>query len=171
MKTAELLQQIAADWTVARPDIDPAPMLTVIALQRLSARLEGELEAMFALHDLTPAAFDVLATLRRSAPPGGLAFSRLSALMAITPPAVTKRVDALEARGMVGRTLHPADRRATLVQLTPTGRALVDKVLPHHVANEERLLAALSGAERHTLRALVAKLTAGIERPDEPPAR
>ena len=167
MKTRDLLARVEADWRAARPDVDSEPMLTVIAVQRTSALLERELEAFFAAADLTPQSFDVLATLRRSAPPEGLLLSRLGTLMAITPPAVTKRIDILEARGLVKRHAHATDRRASLVQLTEQGRALVDELLPRHVENEGRLLSRLDRAERAQLRALLVKLAAACE-PLEP---
>ncbi|AWN23688.1 MarR family transcriptional regulator [Deinococcus irradiatisoli] len=163
MKTQELLDTIRRDWARERPDIDTTAQLTVIGIQRLSALLEQELERFFAPFDLTPSSFDVLATLRRSAPPEGLAFTRLSTLMAITPPAVTKRVDLLAARGLVERRAHPDDRRTVLVRLTPTGRELVDHVLTLHVANERRLLLGLTPFEAAQLRGLVGKFAAHLE--------
>ncbi len=159
MNARALLEKIERDWGAARPDLDPEPMLTVIAVQRASAKLGRALELFFAEYDLTPPAFDVLATLRRSAPPEGLTLARLGEWMACTPPAVTKRVDALEARGLVERTPHAADRRAVLLRLTSPGRELVDRVLAPHIANEARLLSALTPGERVTLRALLDKLS------------
>ncbi|QFP76864.1 MarR family winged helix-turn-helix transcriptional regulator [Deinococcus sp. AJ005] len=156
--TAELLERIERDWHTARPDLDPQPMLTVIAVQRTSGLLQTELEAFFAQHSLTPSAFDVLATLRRSAPPEGLTLGELAALMAITPPAVTKRVDVLTERELVERLPHPSDRRAIRARLTATGFELVDGLLTAHLENEERLLADLSGDERRTLRMLLGRI-------------
>ncbi|WP_027482167.1 MarR family winged helix-turn-helix transcriptional regulator [Deinococcus pimensis] len=163
MNTRDLLDRVARDWRGARPDVDPTPMLTVISIQRVSALLDRELERFFALHDLTPANFDVLATLRRSAPPEGLLPSVLGTLMAITPPAITKRVDALEARGLVERTSHATDRRAILVRLTGEGRARVDQVLALHVANEDRVLGDLDEADRARLRELLGRVAARLE--------
>jgi len=163
MNTDDLLNRIELDWSRERPDLTSLPMLTIIPVQRVSALLDRELGAFFSRFDLTPASFDVLATLRRSAPVEGLQLSQLSNLMAITPPAVTKRVDNLEARGWVQRADHATDRRAFLVRLTERGRALVDEVLPHHVENEERLLAPLSQDERALLRTLLVKLAQSIE--------
>ncbi|CAM3760590.1 MarR family winged helix-turn-helix transcriptional regulator [Deinococcus frigens] len=156
--TSELLARIERDWRAARPELDPEPMLTVIAVQRTSGLLQAELEAFFARHGLTPAAFDVLATLRRSAPPEGLTLGELAALMAITPPAVTKRVDVLTARELLERVPDPLDRRAIRARLTAAGRELVDGLLAAHLENEERLLADLSSAERQTLRTLLGRI-------------
>jgi len=163
VKTQDLLDLIERDWARERPDIDTTAQLTVIGIQRLNALLDHELETFFASFDLTPSSFDVLATLRRSAPPEGLPFSRLSSLMAITPPAVTKRVDLLAVRGLVERQAHPDDRRTILVRLTETGRDLADRVLTLHVANEERLLQGLTLLEAAQLRVLVGKFAAYLE--------
>ena len=163
MKTQDLLDLIERDWARERPDIDTTAQLTVIGIQRLNALLDHELETFFASFNLTPSSFDVLATLRRSAPPEGLPFSRLSSLMAITPPAVTKRVDLLAVRGLVERQAHPDDRRTILVRLTETGRDLADRVLTLHVANEERLLQGLTLLEAAQLRVLVGKFAAYLE--------
>ncbi|MFC6666681.1 hypothetical protein ACFP9V_15990 [Deinococcus radiopugnans] len=43
--TAALLTRIERDWRTARPDLNPEPMLTVIAVQRTSGLLQAELEA------------------------------------------------------------------------------------------------------------------------------
>lgn len=159
MKTHELLERVERDWRAARPDVDPEPMLTVIAVQRTSQVLQGALEAFFARHDLTPSAFDVLATLRRSAPPEGLTLGELAGLMAVTPPAVTKRVDGLERRGWVARHADARDRRTVRAALTSQGRAAVDDLLAAHVAHEEALLRNLTPAERTTLRRLLTRIS------------
>lgn len=160
MKTPALLDKIERDWRAARPDVNPEPMLTVIAVQRASQFLQTALETFFAQHDLTPSAFDVLATLHRSAPPGGLTLGELAGLMAVTPPAVTKRVDSLERRGWVARHPDAQDRRTVRAVLTSQGRTAVDDLLAAHVANEEALLSALTPTERTTLRALLSRIPA-----------
>ena len=48
----------------------------------------------------------------------------LSRALRVTARNVTGLVDGLEADGLVARGDHPTDRRATLVSLTPKGRAL-----------------------------------------------
>ncbi|WP_317640553.1 MarR family winged helix-turn-helix transcriptional regulator [Deinococcus arenicola] len=158
MPTTEFLARIEGNWNAARPDLNPEPMLTVIAVQRTSGLLQAELETFFAQHDLTPSAFDVLATLRRSAPPQGLTLGELAALMAITPPAVTKRVDALTGRGLIERLPDRQDRRAIRARLTAAGFEAVDSLVTAHLANEERLLSDLSSDERRMLRTLLGRI-------------
>ncbi len=54
---------------------------------------------------------------------GGLRPSALAEQLAIKAPTVTDSVSALVAKGLVERTRDPADARASLVTLTPAGRA------------------------------------------------
>ena len=50
-----------------------------------------------------------------------------------------------------------------MVQLTGQGLALFDQVAPVHLANEDRLLAALTGDERLALAGLLRRLLASFE--------
>jgi hypothetical protein len=54
--------------------------------------------------------------------PHGLTFARYEALV-LHPTSVTNIVDRLEADGLVRRTPHPSDRRATLVAITEAGES------------------------------------------------
>jgi DNA-binding MarR family transcriptional regulator len=56
---------------------------------------------------------------------------------------LTRMVDRLEARGLVRRAPDSSDRRVTLVQLTPEGKALIDVLRPRHLAYVEQRMSAL----------------------------
>lgn len=60
------------------------------------------------------------------------------------------------------RRPDPEDRRGKLIALTEAGRRVIDETIGRHVANEERLLAALTQAEQKTLDALLKNLIAGL---------
>src|SRR5512140_2117893 len=68
--------------------------------------------------DVTPSHGRALAVLRSH---GDLRLSELSEHLHIAPRSTTEVVDALEQRGLAERRPDPADRRATLVRLTPEG--------------------------------------------------
>lgn len=57
---------------------------------------------------------------------------------------LTRLVDRLEARGLVRRAADPHDRRVTLVQLTPQGKALIDELRPRHRAYVEQRMSHLN---------------------------
>ncbi|MFC6019041.1 MarR family winged helix-turn-helix transcriptional regulator [Plantactinospora solaniradicis] len=148
---ADHVDVVLEQWAAHRPDLDVSPMAVIGRLSRLSRLVGTELDRTFAAHGLDRASFDVLATLRRSGPPYRLTPTELMRSAMVTSGAITQRLDRLEARGLVTRTPSEADRRGVLVALTDEGHALIDRVLPDHVATEDRLLAALTPAERDAL--------------------
>lgn len=105
----------------------------------------------------------MLATLRRSGAPYRLSPGALLRSMMVTSGTMTNRIDRLEEKGLVRRVPDPEDRRGILVELTEQGRELVDIVLISHVANEERILKALSKEEQQTLATLLSKLLSSLE--------
>jgi DNA-binding MarR family transcriptional regulator len=159
---ADHVDFVLAQWARSRPDLDVSPMAVIGRLARLYHLMGAELQRTFATHGLDRASFDVLATLRRSGAPYQLTPTALMRSAMVTSGAITQRLDRLEARGLVIRQPNGADRRGVLVTLTDEGLALIDRALPDHIATEERLLAALTPAERSaladTLRRLVESL-------------
>lgn len=92
-------------------------------------------EAVFARHQLSAADFDVLSTLRRAGSPYVLMPSQLSSALMMSRTGMTGRLDRLEGRGLIERTLDPADRRSFRITLTERGLTLIDRVLEDHAAN------------------------------------
>ena len=161
----DAVDRIAHQWAVERPELDTGPMSVIGRLHRLAELLDVELRTVFAKAGLGNGDFDVLASLRRSGAPFSLTPGELSASTMVTSGAVTKRVDRLERKGLVERTVTEGDRRGREIRLTEAGRALVDEVVVDHWANEDRLLAALDPAERTQLAGLLRKLLLDVEGP------
>ena len=160
--TTDAVDRITAQWRRERPDLDPTPMEVLGRITRLSALIQRELERVFAQHGLAGGDFDVLATLRRSgAPvtPGELSYATM-----VTTGGMTKRLDRLEALGLVRRKPDPNDRRGRLIALTDEGRALMDRAVEAHLGNEERLLEGLPPAKREHLVALLRELLITLDR-------
>src|SRR2546426_12312114 len=84
-------------------------------------------------------------------PPLSMPQARLMDALGLTSGTVSVRLDRLEKNGIVTREADPASARGSLVQLTDKGLELFDRVAPLHLANEDRLLSALSSAERQGL--------------------
>jgi DNA-binding MarR family transcriptional regulator len=84
---------------------------------------------------------------------------------------MTERLDRLERRKLIRRRPASRDRRSVLVELTARGRAIFDKALADLLAAEATLLDGLSGQDRATLAALLAKLAANLEQNRDSPAR
>lgn len=161
------VDRVLQQWRAERPDLEASPMGVVGRIQRASRLLERGLSENFARHDLQLWEFDILGTLRRSGPPYRLAAGALSDSSMVTSGAITNRIDRLVDRGLVTRETDPGNRRSVVVTLTESGRAIVDNVLVHHVAYEERLLACLDAEEQQQLAALLRTLLSGLG--DVPP--
>ncbi len=153
------------DWARERPDLDFTPVGIVTRLAKVRTHLDAGVTAVFAAHGLTPADFEVIVTLRRFGKPYRLPQARLMDTLELTSGTVSVRLDRLESAGIVVREADPASARSTLVRLTDKGLALFDVVAPEHLANEDRLLSALTSAERSDLADLLRRLLSSFERP------
>jgi len=143
--------RIMEQWRRERPDVDPSPMGVIGRLHRLADALHAELRPVFAEVGLSDGDFDVLASLRRSGAPYQLTPGELAASTMVTSGAVTKRLDRLEEKGYVTRTVCVDDARSRQIRLTDAGIALIDELVPKHLDNERRLLAGLTDLERSRL--------------------
>jgi DNA-binding MarR family transcriptional regulator len=108
-----------------------APFLPV--LRELAAAYQA-FEAYSAAHirslDLTPAQFDIIATLGNTT---GMPLKELGEKTLITKGTLTGVVDRLTDKNMVRRVASPSDGRSQIVQLTPQGEALFATVFPAHL--------------------------------------
>ena len=160
------VNRIVEQWAEARPDLDASPILIVGRIARIDQKLAAALRPPFAAANLGVGDFDVLAALRRADPPHALRPAELSRMLLVTTGAITKRIDRLEAQGYLARDPSGLeDGRGTLVRLSRKGRTLTDRLIAVHLANEDRLLGALTSPERGTLAALLAKLDASLDSP------
>jgi DNA-binding MarR family transcriptional regulator len=158
----DAVDDILDQWARERPDLDATPIGVVGRMSRVARALEARLEPVYAEHGLEPGWHDLLATLRRQGPPFKLRPTDLTNSSMLTSSGTTKRLDKLEAKGLVSREPDPNDRRGTLIALTDAGRELIDGVTGPHLANEQRLLEPLTGEERDQLAALLRKLNLGL---------
>ena len=159
----DAVDRIVAQWARERPELDTGAMAVIGRLHRLAALLDAELTPVFAEVGLGNGDFDVLAALRRAGEPFRLTPGQLAGTTMVTSGAISKRLDRLEQAGLVARSVSAEDARSREIALTARGRELVDDVVVRHWANEERLLAPLSPAERATLVGLLRTLLVHVE--------
>lgn len=159
------VDRIVAEWAAERPDLPMAPVEVLTRLSRVRTRVDEELATVFARYDLSAADFTVLAALRRAGEPYTLPQSVLMGRLGLTSGTVSVRLARLENKGVVTRAPSTADGRGVLVTLTAKGADLFDQVAPHHLANEEVLLSALTAEERHQLAELLRKMLVAFEHP------
>jgi DNA-binding MarR family transcriptional regulator len=160
------VDDIVAQWRRERPDLNVEPLGLFGRLFRVVHLADVALRKELGRHDLQPGWFDLLAALRRAGAPYELKPTELMRATLLSSGGMTKRLDRLEEAGLIERRPDPADRRGTLVRLTPRGEAVIDRAVETHVANEERLLGALAPTDRRALDDLLRTLLSALERPD-----
>jgi DNA-binding MarR family transcriptional regulator len=165
------VDRMIEQWRTEWPGLDVSPIAVIGRISRLSRELEARLEPVYREHGLEHGWHDVLATLRRSGPPYRLRATEFSRTLMIGSSGATKRLDRLEQAGLIERSPDPTDRRGTLIGLTQKGREAIDSVTEAHIANEHRLLEALSPEEREELGDLLRKLLLGLPPHQTSPSR
>lgn len=89
------------------------------AQQIYLARIDAALRPL----GLTFARYEVLMLLLFSRA-GSLPLNKVGARLQVHPTSVTNAVDRLQAQGFLLRVPHPTDKRTTLAEITPKGRAV-----------------------------------------------
>jgi DNA-binding MarR family transcriptional regulator len=154
----DAIDRIVQQWNRERPQLDVSATHVLQRISRIFMLQSASFAAIFERYGITFGEFEVLAALLRSGPPYQMSPTRLVDAVVLSSGAMTNRIDRVEALGLVKRLPDPSDRRGTLVALTREGRETVDAAVVAHLANEERLLSALSATERRTIARLLRKL-------------
>jgi len=128
----------------------------VARLRGVIPRLARQLNDTSTGEDLTPTQYSVLSLIRVRGP---LGLAELTELEGINPTMLSRIVKVLDERGLIRRLPNPNDMRAALVEATPEGERVHERVreqrtqvvteclerLPPETA--ETLLAAVSAME------------------------
>ncbi|MBD2059107.1 MarR family transcriptional regulator [Oculatella sp. FACHB-28] len=83
--------------------------------------------------------------------------SSLAKQCGVSRAAMTGLLDGLEQDSYVERDVHPSDRRALMVKLTPEGQQFLSWIAPQDQYQISELMSSLNEAERKTLMDLVIK--------------
>lgn len=124
---------------------------------------------IWARHGLTPAEFDVLATLRNAPSPHQLTPSQLQDSVLITSGGLTKVMRQLEERTLVLRSQDPQDQRVKPIRLTHAGKALIEQAMAEVTATADAWIRSfLDTREIATLTALLERLADAQTPPAHP---
>jgi MarR family transcriptional regulator, organic hydroperoxide resistance regulator len=134
----------------------PAEWSALLALQRATHATLQVLAAQLVDLDLTASEINALANL---ADGRGRTVSELGADVGTRPTTLTSVLDRLERRGHITRGVRPGDRRAVLIELTPSGRQTAAMIRQAITGLERRALGGLPPAVLTALRAGLQALT------------
>ena len=127
-----------------KSDAPPLAAHLRLAVARTARRLRQE-----AGGGLSPTMTAALATIERHGP---LTPSELATRERVQRPTATRLVATLEEQGLITRMTDPADRRSSLLSMTPAGTALLREIRTRKDAFLADRLKRLSAEDRATLR-------------------
>ena len=145
------LSDVSSDFDIPAPD----PVVEALfAVSRIIRQSAARAEAAA----LSTARYELLNDLLHG---GRSRMGSLAGRLGVAARTVTGLVDALEADGCVAREADPADRRATLLVLTPMGQRRLDEARAVRLGSLRELIErALEPVERERLLALLAQVIA-----------
>src|SRR5882757_106770 len=127
-------------------------------LRRAYQRASSNLVERIGADDLTAPQF---ATLARLYERGALSQNLLGRLVAMEPANIRDVVLRLKKRRLVATRRDPTDKRLILIDLTSTGVALVEKLIPIEIECTARTLAPLKASQKELLYQLLLQLAEG----------
>ena len=153
--SSDLVDEAARHWSERHGS--PAQFRALTSLVRSYAATARAIDELLAPLDLTLSRFEVLLTLS-FARPRGLSMTRLRTVLMVHGSSVTYLVDRLVAAQLVERASDNADRRVSLVRLTPTGRERIERASQALIDGGFGPLAGLDEPELETLAELLAAI-------------
>ena len=124
MLSFDPIDEAARQWA-ERWGAVPA-MHAVTSLMRVQQLVLARLDGLLKPHGLSFARYEALVLLVFSSR-GSLPLGKMGERLQVHPTSVTSIVRRLEASGLIRRRPHPDDGRAVLAEITPAGRALVER--------------------------------------------
>ncbi|MGW2157716.1 nitroreductase/quinone reductase family protein [Nonomuraea sp. NPDC001699] len=131
------------------------------AIRLLSLRHRARAATLLTPLGLHPGQEALLLELARTGP---RIQAQLSEALGCEPPSVTLMTRKLEASGHIRRTPAPSDKRASVVELTDSGRALAEQVKRLWVDLAEETVAGLPAETVAGLPALINTLTDNVDK-------
>jgi len=114
---------------------DAKAMAAVTAIMRVQQILLSQLDALLRPHELTFARYEALVLLSFSRD-GALPMRIIGERLMVHPTSVTNTIDRLERQRFVTRKPNPRDGRGTLAEITPEGRAVMQRATADLMAAE-----------------------------------
>ena len=140
------------------PEIDDETLATWRAFLNAHARVTRRISAELAAAGLPDLSwYDLLWTLYRSEG-RSLRVNELAREVVLSPTAMSRFVDRVEAAGYVRREPDPADRRALQVAITDEGVDLLRRMWPVYEQGIQRHFAAFLGRSAPRVRAMFERM-------------
>ena len=161
--TEDNVSRIVRESCRAWPGYEAHSLEVVLRILRAYHFFDQELVRGQVDYEVSPGEFGVLIELRLAGPPHKLTPTQLHNRLLVTSGGMTGRIDRLQGRGLVCRIPDPQDRRSILVELTESGKELIELAGQTHFRIMEHLTVGITSEERECLASLLRKLLLNIE--------
>jgi DNA-binding MarR family transcriptional regulator len=94
---------------------------------------------------------------------GPCRMSEIAVVLRVDRSSATRAIDRLETAELVARRVDPGDARVVVVEATPAGQALLERVRDRATAMLAEVLATFSSEDRERLAALMERLVAALD--------
>jgi len=166
---ARSLSVLDAETRVSeRPSDHQDELRLWLRLLTCTTMIEGEIRTRLReTFDVTLPRFDLMAQLDKV--PEGMTLGELSRRMMVSNGNITGLVERLVELGLVERSAHASDRRATVVRLTEAGRSSFADMASQHADWIAALFASVSAADVRDLMGLLGRMKQSVR--DAVPAK
>lgn len=131
--------QLTGPETGGEPPLDARQLAAYFAFTESASLLQHQVEQQLrADGDISYVQFQILTRLTAAA--GRATMTQLADGVVYSRSGLTYQAGLLEKSGLISRGPSPQDERSTLVTITESGRALVDRLLPGHIRVARRML-------------------------------
>jgi MarR family transcriptional regulator, 2-MHQ and catechol-resistance regulon repressor len=137
---------------------DPLAHRALQALLRAEATVRKRVAAELNREGVSPAGFSVLVVLTTAG--GSAELKTLRRRLGWSKANATEVTATLQERGLVRRRRDHNDRRLVVIDLSYSGRELVERLFPEHSDRVTRAFGALDETEKRSLAELCRKLAA-----------
>ena len=141
--------RVSDDYVARHPNADPSATELVINVFYTAELLYARMDRILQRLQLSRGGFNLLQIARGAG--RSLSPTEIGEQLIVTTATVTGVLDTLQRRGLVTRTPDPVDRRRVLIDITPAGAALLDRVADDLIEREKAWTDGLSLADRERL--------------------
>lgn len=120
---------LVSQWARERPDVDMEHFGILLRIRALAMLMDQQAAIVSKELGLKGPELYLLYAIRRGGAPYRMRPTDIYKLLRVTSGTITYRIDNLEQAGLVTRIPDPEDRRSVVIQLTESGRQLVDQAV------------------------------------------
>lgn len=147
-----------------RQQFDSVQQEATLSILRTSDLLENRIARLLRTHSLTPSQYNVLRILRGEGKP--MPCLEVADRMIQVAPAITRVVDQLTTRDLIGKSQAQYDRRVFLIEITPSGHELLLKIDQPMLQLHAALLGGVSASDLRILNETLGRIRGQIRKLD-----